>query len=313
MERKLKRKAHHGFDVVVVSGAGIDTNVYLQGDDIDFNVEANFTENIDYVGQAGGYSSRGFAQLGKNVALIDFIGDDHHGKLIRQELKDDGIDTRAVFVDPKGTRRSVNFMYKDGRRKNFYDGKGAMELVPDAATCKRILQKTKLAHFNIINFSRHLLPLAKNLGLTISCDLQDIVSGNDEYRQDYIRFADVLFFSAVNHPDPSLLMRNFLQSSPGRIVVAGMGARGCGVANREGIKFFPPVNAFGDVIDTNGAGDALAVGFLSSYFLDGFSLDDSILRGQIAARFTCTIKASSSALITRKQLDEEFKKLRSQS
>jgi sugar/nucleoside kinase (ribokinase family) len=52
------------------------------------------------------------------------------------------------------------------------------------------------------------------------------------------------------------------------------------------------------VIDTTGAGDGLAVGFSSSYVLGGYSLEDSIRRGQIAARFTCTQKASSAHLIT---------------
>jgi acarbose 7IV-phosphotransferase len=41
---------------------------------------------------------------------------------------------------------------------------------------------------------------------------------------------------------------------------------------------------------------------LSSYLLDGYSLDDSIRRGQIAARYTCTQKASSSHLVTPKIL-----------
>ena len=56
------------FEVVVVGNVGVDTNVYLPGVDIDFSVESNFTQNIDYVGQAGGYSARGFAQLGRKTA-----------------------------------------------------------------------------------------------------------------------------------------------------------------------------------------------------------------------------------------------------
>ena len=44
-------------DVVVVGAVGIDTCVYLPGRDIDFSVEANFGENLDYVGQAGGFSA----------------------------------------------------------------------------------------------------------------------------------------------------------------------------------------------------------------------------------------------------------------
>ena len=56
------------FDVAVVGNVGIDTNVYIAGADIDFGVESNFTENLDYVGQAGGYAARGYAQLGKRTA-----------------------------------------------------------------------------------------------------------------------------------------------------------------------------------------------------------------------------------------------------
>jgi len=60
------------------------------------------------------------------------------------------------------------------------------------------------------------------------------------------------------------------------------------------------------VVDTNGAGDALAVGFLASYVLDGYSLEDSILRGQMAARHTCALRGSSANLITHAQLDDWF-------
>ena len=52
-----------------------------------------------------------------------------------------------------------------------------------------------------------------------------------------------------------------------------------------------------------GAGDALAVGFLVSYVLGGCSLDDAVLRGQIAARHTCAQRASSSHLITAEALE----------
>jgi hypothetical protein len=44
--------------------------------------------------------------------------------------------------------------------------------------------------------------------------------------------------------------------------------------------------------------------FLSSYVLRGYSLEDSVLRGQIAARHACAQKASSSAFVTIRQLDE---------
>ncbi len=293
-------------DVVVVGNAGVDTNVYFYTDEIDFSVEANFTQNVDYVGQAGGYSARGFAQLGKRTAFIGAVGDDTNGQFVRAELARDGVDTTTVFTDPAGTARSINFMYRDGRRKNFYDGKGHMSLHPDLEACRALLSRARWVHFNIPNWARELLPVAHDLGLTISCDIQDVVSPDDPYRQDFIRAADILFFSAANYPDPTPLIHRFLADAPTRIVVVGMGVRGCMLGTREGVRHFGPVTLPEPVVDTNGAGDALAVGFLSSFVGDGFSLEQAIHRGQIAARYTCTKKATSSDLITAEKLEYYF-------
>ncbi|HEX7976292.1 MAG TPA: carbohydrate kinase family protein, partial [Anaerolineales bacterium] len=86
--------------VVVIGNVGIDTNAYLAGQDIDWQRETNFTENIDSVGQAGGYASRGYAQLGYPTAFIGTVGDDFSGRFVRAELESDGIDTRGLFLDP---------------------------------------------------------------------------------------------------------------------------------------------------------------------------------------------------------------------
>lgn len=299
-------------DVVVVGNVGIDTNVYLHGNDIDFNVEANFTDNRDYVGQAGGYSSRGYARLGLKTAFIGTVGDDYSGRFIREELARDGIDTRSLFVDPQGTARSVNFMHRDGRRKNFYDGKGHMTLQPDLALCRQVLAGARLAHVHLPNWARQLLPIARALGVKIACDLQDVVSLDDPYRRDFIEHSDILFFSAANHASPEPLLRALCADSP-RIAVAGMGAQGCALGTSNGVRFFPPVELNLPVVDTNGAGDGLAVGFLVSHVLEGRSLEDSIRRGQIAARYTCALKATSSGLITREQLDRYDRALQSRS
>ena len=298
------------FEVAVIGNIGIDTNVYLSGPDIDWTVESNFTENLDCVGQAGGYASRGYARLGHPATFIGCVGDDFGGRQIREELARDGVGTTALFLDPTGTSRSVNLMYPDGRRKNFYDGKAHMALRPDTELCRAAMAGCRLAHFNIPDWARRLLPLAKELGLRVACDLQDVADPGDAYRRDFIRQADILFFSAVNHGDPSPLIRSFLRGHPDRIVVSGMGARGCALGTRKGIRFFPPPPMDLPIIDTNGAGDGLAVGFLTGYVLEGRSLEDSILRGQIAARHACAQRASSATLIDSERLEAFFEDLR---
>ena len=42
--------ARSPFDVVVIGNAGVDTNSYLDGTEIDVTVEANYYQNIDHVG-----------------------------------------------------------------------------------------------------------------------------------------------------------------------------------------------------------------------------------------------------------------------
>jgi len=292
------------FDVVVIGNVGIDTNIYLYGNEIDFSVEANFSENLDYVGQAGGYSARGFAQLNQKTAFIGYVGQDFGGNFILAEFARDGINTEGVFIDPAGTSRSINFMYPDGRRKNFYDGKSHLTLQPDLDRCEQILSRARLALFHLPNWARFLLPLAKKHGLIVACDIQDVVDINDPYRQDFIEAADILFFSAVNQATPEKMMAHILQKYPYKIIVSGMGARGCALGTRSGIEYFDAIPLELPIIDTNGAGDGLAVGFLTSYILENYNLHDSIRRGQITARYTCGLKATTSRLITMEKLDE---------
>lgn len=294
-------------EVVVVGCAGLDTNVYLPPGGIDWSVEGNFTENLDCVGQAGGYASLGYAALGRRVAFIGHVGEDAAGQTVRDALHIAGVDLRGLGVDPSGTARSVNLMSRDGSRRNFYDGKGQAGLKLDLPTCREVMAGARLVHMNIPDWARRLLPMAKELGLTVACDLQDVVDPADPYRRDFIERADILFFSAANHGDPSPLMQAFLAGHPDRIVVSGMGARGCALGTRDGIAFFPPVADERPVVDTNGAGDALAVGFLTSHVLEGRSLEDAIRRGQLAARHACTLRGTSAGLITAAGLDARFR------
>ncbi|MHC9544509.1 MAG: carbohydrate kinase family protein [Vulcanimicrobiota bacterium] len=293
-------------DVAVIGNAGIDTNIYPYSGDIDFSVESNFTRNIDNIGQAGGYAALGFSKLGYRVSYIGYTGDDYSGRYILERFRSLGIDVRGVFIDPQGTARSINFMYADGRRKNFYDGKDHMNLKPDLDSCMTIISSVKAVHFNIPNWARYLLPAVKACGIVISTDLQDIVSKDDEYRKDFVQYSDILFFSSTNYPDPHPLFEHFLSFGSDKILIAGLGSRGCAVCRYGNISHFPAVSLPEPVIDTNGAGDSLAVGFLSSFVLEGFSLEDSILRGQIAARYACS-STGSNELISREKLEQYFR------
>ncbi len=144
-------------EVVVLGCAGVDTNVFLPRREVDWGVEANFTDNLDTPGQAGVYASRGYGALGRRVAFIGNLGDDACGTLVREVFSRDGVDVRGVFTDPAGTARSVNVMYPDGRRKNFYDARANSGLCPAPARCREVMAGAKLAHVHLADWARRLL------------------------------------------------------------------------------------------------------------------------------------------------------------
>ncbi len=293
-------------DLLLIGAVGIDSNVYLYSDHIDFDVEMNFCRTLDCVGQSGGYCSRIAAAQGYEAGFFGFVGDDFCGREVRRVLTGDGVDLRGLGLDPSGTKRSVNFLYKDARRRNFYDGKGSMEQVPDLDLAATLLRGVRLAHFSIVNWARDLLPVAARLGVPISCDLQDVVDPDDPYRRDFAAAADVLFFSATNHADPLPLLRHYLAQRPDRTVVCGMGARGAALGRGDSVRVFAAEDLPLPLLDSNGAGDSLAMGYLLARFFEGYGDEDALLRGQLLARHTCSLEGRSDGLIRRAELDRLF-------
>lgn len=298
------------YDIVVIGNAGIDTNVYPHENQISLQGEGYFSENRDYVGQAGGYGARGAARLGYRVAYIGALGDDPMGEWIRQEFQADGIDCQGIFEDPQGTARSVNFMKAEGTRTNFYDGRGHMEGQPDLQLCRKIMSGTRLCHFNIPNWARELLPLLKEEKAIISCDLQDVRNFDDPYRKDFIEASHLLFFSAAHLTNPIDVLLELTAKFPQKYLVCGMGSQGVSMALDGRVHKQEPPNLPWQIVDSNGAGDALALGFSTSLVLEGMTIEASLLRGQIAARWTCTQRGSSEDLICRSELDTWFRRLK---
>jgi len=85
-----------------------------------------------------------------------------------------------------------------------------------------------------------------------------------------------------NAGNPAPLIAELLRRNPRQIVIVGMGARGCAVGTRDGVQYAAPPRMNLPIVDTNGAGDGLAVGFLNSYVLEGRTLADALQRGQIS-------------------------------
>ncbi|MEX1295130.1 MAG: carbohydrate kinase family protein, partial [Candidatus Limnocylindrales bacterium] len=283
--------------VLTVAGAfGIDTNVYPAGERV--GAETTFAHTTDALGGAGCYSALAAAALGLRTRAIAAIGDDRLGAWIREDLANAGVELTELR-DPGGTHRSVNIVDPDGSRRNYFDPRAASETVVDAAFCRRALVGADVVHVHLDDWCRRILPLARASGAVISCDLQDASDVDDHYRADFVAAADVIFLSAANLDDPGGAALELARRRAGRVVVVGAGADGCLVALGDSVERYEAVDlADAPVVDTNGAGDNLAIGFLRAYILGGLPPAVAVRQAQLGARWICAQRGDRKQPVT---------------
>lgn len=293
--------------ITVVGNPGLDTLVLLAQDDPDLEADGHFTRNVDTVGHAAAFAARACARLGHPTRILGSTGDDAIGTLVREVLAAEGVDTSLLFHDPTGTARSVNFVRPDGRRTYFYDGGSHMTLSPPEASIDAALTGTDLVLCSLANWARDVAIRAHDLAIPVAVDLQDVRDPHDDYRADFIASADLIFASAAHLGDPVAAARTWFDAGPASMVVFGLGARGAMVVERG--DHHGPVITGADVpdldlpiVDTTGAGDSLATGFLDGLVFSGLSVAESLHRGQVLARIV-TSDLGGSAPFDRATLD----------
>jgi sugar/nucleoside kinase (ribokinase family) len=286
---------------LTVAGAfGIDTNVYPAGDRV--GVEMTFAHTTDGLGGAGCYSALASAALGVSTRAIAAVGADRLGDWIREGLSGAGIAVTAL-LEPSGTHRSVNIVSADGSRRNFFDPRTPTETVIDLEACRRALDGADVVHIHLDDWCRRILPLAREARMLVSCDLQDLTDIDDPYRADFVAAADVLFMSATNLDDPGAAALALAGRRDGRVVVVGDGSNGCLVASGDALERYPAPDLLeAPIVDTNGAGDNLAVGFLVAHVLDGLPIAQAARRAQLGARWICSQRGDRKEPVTREVL-----------
>ena len=293
--------------ITVVGNPGLDTLVVLAEDDPDLEADGHFVRNVDTVGHAAAFTARACARLGHRTRILGSTGSDAIGGLVRGVLEDDGVDTSLMFDDPAGTARSVNFIRPDGRRTFFYDGGSHMTAHPPEPAVAAALSGTDLVLASLPNWGRDVVAHARVLGIPVAVDLQDVRDPADPYRADFIAAADYLFASAAHLPDPVAAAEAWLGAGPATHVVLGMGPRGAMVVQRDGqgphvVTHAPPPSVDLTIVDTTGAGDSLATGFLDGLLFVGLSVPAALHRGQVLARIVAS-DLGGNAPFDRERLD----------
>ncbi|MGW6394759.1 adenosine kinase [Streptomyces sp. NPDC055103] len=293
------------YDVLVLGGSGVDTIVYVPELPLPYADSYMIQPGIETrAGQTGDFVALGLSTLGLRTHHVDMIGDDPSGDLIRAFHRDRGIDFTEVPL-PGGTKRAVNLVSPDGRRLSLYDDSRSQESdrLPEDLV-RKLASASRHAHVSITYPCAFALPLLREAGLTISTDLHNW-DGENPYHEAFAYDADIVFVSTTALPDPERTMRRILERGRAEVVVATAGAEGSYLLTvDDGLVHIPAVSPRAPVVDSNGAGDAYASGFLFAH-LAGEDPRRCALHGAVAGAYACTVPATGSDAIDRAALTDE--------
>ena len=214
------------------------------------------------VSGVGANQVRALHALGSPVRCLTLAASDAAGQVIRATLEP--LSERLVVAPTPATPQSLALIGPGGQHIFYRDLKTTFDAPAPFAEFGALAQGCAAVLMGNAAWTRDLLPLARERGLKLVCDVHDIAGLDNPYDQPYFGAADVLLLSAERLDDPGALMHALLERFPAELVVAGWGARGALLLERGQALIHQP--AFPARVGfAGGAGDTLAAAFAHFY------------------------------------------------
>ncbi|RLD36044.1 MAG: adenosine kinase [Bacteroidetes bacterium] len=250
----------------------------------------NLTSHLKSSLASGGSAANtihGIARLGMETAFVGKIGPDKYGDIFKQDLIESNI-TPALFHTETETGRAVAMVTPDSERTFATYLGAAVELSADDITADLFKGYDMLHIEGYLVFNEDLIETAvktaKEAGLQISLDLAsfNVVDAKlDFLRRIGKEYVDIIFAneeeakSFTGHDDPEKALEFIAQFA--NVSIVKVGKEGSLILKDGERTNVGVIEA--KVIDTTGAGDYYASGFLYGY-LSGFGLNKA---GQIGS------------------------------
>lgn len=239
----------------------------------------------------------GLAALGARCAFIGQVADDQLGEVFAHDIRAGGIafDTPARAGDPP-TARCLIFVTPDGQR-TMNTFLGASQFLPPAVLDEAAIASAKILYLEGYLWDpeepraamRRAIAASKNAGRKVAFTLSDAFvierHGADFRAMIETGDVDILFANHVElaaltgHDDFETGLAELAPKVP--LLVVTRGEHGA-VAVQDGKRAEVAAEPIDRVVDTTGAGDLFAAGFLHGHVTDR-SLSDCLTMGAVAA------------------------------
>lgn len=281
----------------------------------------SFAERIDF--QVGGDAANEaitLSALGHEVGLITQMGEDWQGKLIREYCLEKGVNMEASFTGKSSTAVSVITVREDGQRTIVgCKGSAAENLCLEPAVLDYIRPGVKAVMIGSLFCSRYLdgpalariLRRAKEVGAVTAADF---LTDRKEWTLDtlkeaflYLDYAmpsieEAAYYTGEKEPEKIAEVFRSYGISNTIIKLGKDGAYGC----FDGDEYRCPAFQC-RVVDTTGAGDNFAAGFLSA-LIRGLSPAECLRFASAAAALSVQEPGATSGVKNRQQVEKFMQK-----
>ena len=220
------------------------------------------------------------ARLGAKAAMIDTLGDDWRGALIRDEFVQEGVEASYLKTGQGWTSPTSCILVKqdDGARSIIWSPGSAPDFSP-ADLPRSAIASAKILHVNGRHWEACMeaVRLAREAGVQVSFD-----GGAGRYRSELDRLVPLTDICIVardfaekytRKSDLDEAAAGLLSSGPRLVVITG-GTQGSWVFSRLGRPFHQSAYLMPQVVDTTGCGDSYHGAFLFG-LLKGMELEQT--------------------------------------
>ena len=241
-------------------------------------------------GDSAANTMSGLARLGAKSGFLTMMGNDEMGQFFTNEMTRTGVEMLALKSDTP-TGRVIAMVTPDGER-TFATCLGAsIELSPDDIKPELFdnwdifyIEGYLVANPDML---RKAISTAKDKGLKIAIDLAsyNVVEESRDFLLELVNnYVDIVFANeqealALTGMEPEKALHYIAERC--EIAVVKIGAKGAYIQRGNEIVTIPPMKA--DVVDTTGAGDMWAAGFLAG-LVKGENLQKCGMMGAIVAK-----------------------------